>query len=505
MFSLSTPSRVGRGLIVPGIDTKPYDNTSSALSYGGLHTPPQSAHESRRPSLQYSAIPEAPYSATPSTFAYSQPTTPVHSIHHSNSGFIHAWSDNPHAHNDVMTGLKDSCSVSQMSEQALDAVFKHQPGCDTNAAYGMPSYPHCTPTGNIDTFSLHNSSALSSTAIWTSSQQVSNRFAAQTTCLGSALFPMSQSLSSELNRSGLPSDDSSSPQYGADSSVNGSMVGGLHNYIAAPNAVYHRPQVVVPSQLSPHDNYTQHHFNDFIHQDQGPDALSNSFASSSTTFNDYEVLGPPSPMEAYFDHSDDDEYLKVKAEEASNIDYAVSSRRSSTRTGNSHNLRRRSSKRLRSGEKHPWHTHDFGDPQGAIEVQCVGKRFRLDKPVKREAASSLKPHQCLFIKPDGQPCGFRFDRSEHLKRHMGKHSDKKDYPCPLCTRRIQRPDNAGDHFKTHLRPKAKGKRNDHFDWATLSQAIWDEYTDKKKAKKLLDNLRRWVDAGMPDTTGSKRL
>ena len=90
---------------------------------------------------------------------------------------------------------------------------------------------------------------------------------------------------------------------------------------------------------------------------------------------------------------------------------------------------------------------------------------------------------------------------------MGSHDSKanRKYPCPLCPeRKIGRPDNAGDHFKTHLRPKTKGKRNDHVDWEIHHDAILDSYEDKKVSKKLQDGLRRWMDAGMPDTSGSNR-
>jgi hypothetical protein len=93
-----------------------------------------------------------------------------------------------------------------------------------------------------------------------------------------------------------------------------------------------------------------------------------------------------------------------------------------------------------------------------------------------------------------------------LKRHEGSHSgiDERKYWCPLCPRKIGRPDNAGDHFKTHLRPKTSGKRNEHFDWPQVQDSIWEAYDDKKVAKKLLDGLRRWINTGMLDTSGAKR-
>ena len=88
---------------------------------------------------------------------------------------------------------------------------------------------------------------------------------------------------------------------------------------------------------------------------------------------------------------------------------------------------------------------------------------------------------------------------------MGKHSLERKYPCPLCPKKIGRPDNAGDHFKTHLRAKTKGKRNDHVEWPVLHNAICNGYEDKKVAKKLLDGLRRWIDAGKPETSGTRRV
>lgn len=501
MASMTTPTRLGRGLVVPGIDTSQVDKNSTAWSFGGLSTPPQSAHESRRPSLQYSMLSEAPHSASSSTFSYSLPTTPVHNIGHGTGGMVNAWPSSVSVRAEVPTGAESRCGPGPIQELNLQTPFGQQTSYHPSSTHTSSPYTHVPSPNSAEVFGLQANSALSTADPWNSSHQMIHGLASQPTYLGPALFPASHTLGLDINRP-VPSCDNGSSFQSSGTDFPASVVEGLQNYHVASSDIYHTPQVVAPSQLSPQDSYSQQGFNDFTTPDPTTDGLSYSFGSSSTSFTGFEIVDQPSPAGAYFDPSDDDEYMIVKEEEANDLDFATSSRKGSMKNGSHGSAKRRASKRLRNPDNKPWHSHIVGSEGQYTEVHCVGKRFRLDQPIKREIASSRKPHKCLFMKDDGQPCGARFDRSEHLKRHAGMHSKgPRPYPCPLpgCKQNIQRPDNAGDHFKRHLTPSKSGRRTGYFTWDIVSQTIWDKYEDKKKAKKLLDNLQRWVDGGMRTT------
>lgn len=504
MSSLATPTRVNRGLIVPGIDTKsPFEKDATAMSYGGLHTPPQSAHERRRPSLQYSALSEAPYSATSSAFAYSQPTTPVHIVAQNNEAFMKAWPESTTPRRQTTLELPCSTPTGQISSHDLHAAFQQHLHPDSMLINDMPGYNHVVQTTNCDVFALQANVPLPAAESWPAPEHLDASFTtntANTACLGSPLFAMPNDLNSNA-RSTLAEYNSGTFNV-FERSLGISGIANTSGFPSSSGAVYQHPQVVVPSQLSPQDEYGQHNLGHYISPIHEHERLVNSFSSSSSSLEIFDSLGPPSPVDAYFEHSEDEGYLMVKREQPSSpFSHALQGR--SHKSRGSIPPKRRSSKRLRgAGKSTCWYANnDCG-----IEIRCEGKKFSLDGDVKLEIASSSKPHECQFIKEDKLPCGARFDRSEHLKRHMGKHSNERLYPCPLpdCNKSIQRPDNAGDHFKTHLRPKKKGKRNAHFPWPVVRRAIWEGYEDKKKAKKLLDNLRRWVDAGMPDNTSSGR-
>jgi uncharacterized Zn-finger protein len=141
-----------------------------------------------------------------------------------------------------------------------------------------------------------------------------------------------------------------------------------------------------------------------------------------------------------------------------------------------------------------------------LHVRCQGRPFSLefaeDKTIStvkpRGPSRDNKPHKCPFVSNDGQACGRSFERSEHLKRHSGMHSQERPYPCPLpgCNKRIGRPDNATDHFKTHLKKDTKGKRNKNCSWYVLEQHIIAKYP-QRQSDKLRHNLNKWL-ATRPD-------
>lgn len=302
---------------------------------------------------------------------------------------------------------------------------------------------------------------------------------------------MSHALGSE-NTSHDPLGLQSASMYN-DHSFN-HTVDSFHGYGAAESNIYAQPQVVVPSQLSPQDDFPQHGYATESPRTVGG-GYSTSFSSYTGTLGDFEMVRPPSPASQYFAQSDEDEFVSVKFERIDSPSYGASLRRSGGARS-----RRRGARRVRNNTASYTHRHYTGN----TEVVCENFDPKDGPPVS--AGSHSKKFRCVHVSGNGAVCDRGFDRSEHLKRHALMHTDERNYPCPLpdCPRRIQRPDNAADHFKTHLRPTKPGKRNHHFDWIFVRRAISRAYEDEKRANKLLDNLQKWIDAGMPESASQRR-
>lgn len=338
---------------------------------------------------------------------------------------------------------------------------------------------------------------------WRPAHHIMSGLDTQAGCLGSALFPSQgldfagvaghaplnhhiESSFSQLPRNYMNAHLSNMPSYSCE------------------DAFLQYPQVVVPSELSPDEDYTTCSALEHNHSPDHSDMPPNSFESAATSdMLDYDFVDPPSPPNRHFCLSDEEGYVLVKRDPG-----ATQFKDEITHWyGDSKSLpirsKRRPSKRLRSGTKTAtWNSHISSDFKCYFEIDRKG----WDGQIPLDVAQSHKPHECRHRNLDGTSCGRRFDRSEHLKRHKKSHSNIRDYPCPLpgCNKAMGRPDNAGDHFKTHLRPPKPMKRNGHVEWHVLEAAIESTYTDKEKAKKLLDGLRQWVEAGMPDSAGSRR-
>ena len=498
MSNLTTPTRLERGLVVPGIDTKPsLEDVATALSYGGLHTPPQSAHESRRPSLQYSTMLETPFSGSPSLLPYSNPSTPIRRTIQLGGHLVQGWQIPAEPHPDAALSGAISCGPNLFPDLSLPTSFATGSPQVIDATFRTP-----LQRPNADVFDLGLSSELSSAEAWRPSHQVMNGYDSHSACLGAALFPPHN----------LDTMCASQPEsYGHFSSSLGqvpsmyapSPMTAVHEYNNCNRVYQHPPEVVVPSQLSPDDCYVPASMNDYVYGSDHTTIATSSFGSSTPDVLDYEMIEPPSPTENYFAHSDNEDYIEVKPERF------ASPSKDMTWSNGLHSLplrsKRRSTKRPRNGAKDiAWHSH----VSHGCHVQYQGKRWDVDTngKIQLEPAKSTKQHDCKFVNADGAHCGARFERAEHLKRHAGSHSDVRRYPCPLpgCGKRIQRPDNAGDHFKTHLRPPKSGKRNRFCEWEDLEAAIEHSYADKKQSKKLLDGIRRWIENGMPDPAAKGR-
>lgn len=236
------------------------------------------------------------------------------------------------------------------------------------------------------------------------------------------------------------------------------------------------PDVVIPSQVNNHEGismeYPGYDINDHADED-----LAQSFDSSGTGYSSWDPNGLQSPAGQSY----------VKSEDESNMSPGSRQYYSPSRP---HKSRSKRSKRPLQ-TSHVLAEHDaYG-----FTIRVTGQEYvRLDEKhcIAKHPASS-KAERCNWVK-DGKECERKFSRAEHLKRHMTMHLNEWPYPCPLdgCTKKMKRPDNAGDHFKTHLKPPAKGKRNKQCTLEQLATAMEnDERWDEKKLSKMLTNLSKW--------------
>lgn len=240
-------------------------------------------------------------------------------------------------------------------------------------------------------------------------------------------------------------------------------------------AQFQQPQIVVPSQLVPYDDISS----SFTSHDVS------SFSTDITTYSNFD--------EDDWEVELSDDAMKPR-EDA--VELMASSPQSSPLQTQPRQLertslqaRKRSSRRRQKADCARFSFENFN-----TEIVVEGDSFRAaDGFVRVQPSKNNKAQCCKIIKLNGQPCSARFHRPEHLKRHQLSHSDERAYPCPLpdCPRAIQRGDNAGDHFKTHMKGPRRGQRNKHAEWPVLKKLINAHYEGKTR-EKLIRNLERWI-------------
>ena len=463
MSATSTPERPPRGGPISYIDTRaPMSNAPTALQCAEWLTPPQSAHESHRPSMAYPSYSEMQYSTASTATAFSLPSTPSRSVHdRSNQQSF----TNEHVHFDLAVPPNDQ--QNDMVDLGLDV----QENCnlDHNAMWSggsLASNGSGDYHGHFDSEHTDN--------MWQVQDVPSNSYIHQPVGLQTTLFPVTHGMAANPQLI--------SPTYSVDS--NAANFSAFH-YNALPQACYQSSEIVEPSLVNPHNEYGDNSYSMLGSPSSSPQDLSTSFGSDlSSSWADVHTPGPE--MDCC---KDLDGFLHVGKEEefdaspTSTVDYKPFR----TRSGG-----RRASKRARKVQPIRQVTNINGT---RIDLQLEGEgiAFEGNRFVYVDHSVKKKTFVCIAPDNDGKPCNAAFVRGEHLKRHIGKHSLIRRFPCvlPGCTKKIGRSDNACDHFRTHLALHGRNKRNDHFHWREVERRIRWAYPEKT-AGKIIVNLERWL-------------
>jgi hypothetical protein len=436
-------------------------NAPTALQCAGWLTPPQSAHESHRPSMAYPSYAEMQYSTAAT--AFSLPSTPSRSVqgrpNHATQSFA-----NEHVHFDLAVPLSDH--QHDMADLTLDA----QANCnlDPNAMWSGGSLTSNSSDelhGHFD--SEHTDS------LW-QVQDPSNGFIHQPAGLQATLFPVAHGMAA--------TPQMISPAYSVDSNAADFPA---FQYNSLPQSCYQSSRIVEPSLVNPHNGYGDHNYSMLGSPGSSPQDLSTSFGSDlSSSWTGVHTSGPE--MDCCED-LDGFPYMgkeeDIETSPTSTIDYKPIK----TRSGG-----RRSSKRSRK----PQPLRQVANVNGTgIDLQLEGEGigFEGNRFVYTDHNIKKKPFICDAPDNDGNPCNAAFARGEHLKRHLSKHSSIRRFPCvlPECGKKIGRSDNACDHFRTHLALHGRNKRNDHFHWREVERRIRWAYPEKT-AGKIIVNLERWL-------------
>jgi hypothetical protein len=438
-------------------------NAPTALQCAGWLTPPQSAHESHRPSMAYPSYSEMQYSTASTATAFSLPSTPSRSVQGRSNHAAQSFA-NEHIHFDLAVPLSEH--QHDMADLGLDA----QANCnlDPNAMWSGGSLA----SNSSEEFHGHFDSEHTD-SLW-QVQDPSNGFIHQPAGLQATLFPVTHGMAA--------TPQIISPTYSLDS--NAADFPAFH-YNPLPQACYQSPGIVEPSLVNPHNGYGDHNYSMLGSPGSSPQDLSTSFGSDlSSSWAD--VHTPGQDMDCC---EDIDGFLHVGKEEdietspTSTIDYKPIKPRLAGR---------RASKRTRKVQS----VRQVANIRGTeIELQLEGEGigFEGNRFVYIDHSVKKKTFVCIAPDSDGNPCNAAFVRGEHLKRHVGKHSLIRRFPCvlPGCDKKIGRSDNACDHFRTHLALHGRNKRNDHFHWREVERRIRWAYKEKT-AGKIIVNLERWL-------------
>lgn len=429
-----TPAR-NRFVSVPGIDMRAVEGESiQSLLYDQCFTPSPSGQNSRRPSLAFSMQSDAPYSGS-SPGSSSQPQTPVNA-----APVAGQWSESLSCYLPRSTSHHGPTGDSQNP-------FQEQSLCSSNPAQSFSDY---------NSMMLHMESRESYNGLPSSGLE-------QCTNLMPALM---------YNQTSTPMHvfTGECEVAGTDTSMDG--------YSTIPASFYHHhsSSTVVPSHTV---SYAQ--LSGLTSPIKDDSSFTTSFGSD---LSEAESFGPPD--ELYFASMQEGRHGYIKAELSSSPVFSDSF---------SSPLPRRKVTRRRARHHLPHQIYHVGNEFAKIEVvdEAGIPKGKDGRPMYPQHSDSRKIYTCSWVDEWGHQCDGRFERQEHLKRHYGKHSNERKFPCPLpgCKIRIQRGDNACDHFRTHLKGPRPGQRNPHFDYPVLHKRICETF-EPKVVDKLLKNIERWI-------------
>ncbi|KAK4574954.1 hypothetical protein LTR86_000804 [Recurvomyces mirabilis] len=482
MSTTSTPSR--RGADVPGIDTHfDPEKHSTALSYAGCLTPPQSAHESRRGSLAYGSFPDASYNHGVTLPCFSQPVTPMQAVSPCAHDFTQQW----HQHT--------STPAHQTAQHAVAYPVQHVPTASLAAYFQQPTCGSASEYGLSDHVPLDQAWPAPQRMEWTSQHDYNHIPDYSGVSLSSSLLQSQTGLSAAPNLSSSSYADGMYAQGALD--LHTAHPGHSDVFGTSSAQVEHPQQITVaPSMLTPDDGYVMQPYQEYSSPNGARQTLAGSFSTSYGSFSspDYDV--PTSSVDTY--PYSDEEYVLVKGEYLSP---APGMSRTSTKDSRAARRRRSIARAPRIAHGQRYHSHWVGGAATGIKCEIIGDACDATYDVgglsfpTSIAKQCRKLHRCNHVDENGEPCLRAFERGEHLKRHMASHSEKRKYGCglPECKHQkgISRGDNAGDHFRTHLKDTERGRRNKKFEWPEVRSFIEKKY-DEKESKRLITNLTKWI-------------
>lgn len=475
MPATSTPHRHARGMTMLSIDTREsVPKTATALQCAGWLTPPQSAHESRRPSLVYSSYAEMPYS-TSTGATFSLPSTPSRGLPENARHPVQPFTED-HMNVDLHTPFNSNqLNHNQLSQDLVHLNLEGQGNCELGQAASWSN--HATISTFPDDYKSYFGTEQAE-PVWREQHVPSESFLQQQTGLHTTLFPIGHELAAGHH------DVSHTPSYDgmACALSEGATAVSGYPYNAPPTTCLQSPIIVEPNLLVHGFNYDNSHYSTNASLGSSPKEMSASFDSSLSS---WEEIRTPSP-DADLCHESDGYVLVCEQDHDTSPVPAVNSRPGRTRQRS-----RRANKRSRKTQCTQERIIHGTGVTLTLEGESIA--FENDKLVRTGPGSHKKPFLCGQFRDDGTTCRAAFQRSEHLKRHMQSHSLERPYPCvlPKCIKKIGRSDNACDHFRTHLQPDKPNKRNKHFHWREAERRIRYGY-DEKKSAKILTNLQRWL-------------
>ncbi|KAL3424199.1 hypothetical protein PVAG01_03480 [Phlyctema vagabunda] len=119
-----------------------------------------------------------------------------------------------------------------------------------------------------------------------------------------------------------------------------------------------------------------------------------------------------------------------------------------------------------------------------LETSLSLQRVQSEPAVERKTANKKYPlPDNLSVQKQAKRCcpwpgcQGRFQRQEHLKRHMKTHRNEIKLPCQFCGKVFGRADNLKSHIRLHMHPKKKSSRTDFFPGA---RRVYEEMSRKTR-------------------------